>query len=87
MESSKRVFKVKVIPKSRQEKIEKIQPPDNDSRIGEWYLKLWVKEPAEKGKANSATIELLARYFNVPKKAISIKMGKGSRRKTVEITT
>lgn len=41
--------------------------------------------PAD-GEANEAVIEELAGYFDVPKSAVSIRSGHGSRRKIVEIT-
>lgn len=40
---------------------------------------------ATDGEANEAVIEELAGYFDVPKSAVSIRSGHGSRRKIVEI--
>lgn len=44
-----------------------------------------VRAPAREGKANEATIELLADYFSVPKSSVRIIRGQTSRRKLVEI--
>ena len=44
-----------------------------------------VKERAEKGKANKKLIEILSKYFNVPKQNIEIITGERSRNKIVEI--
>jgi uncharacterized protein (TIGR00251 family) len=45
-----------------------------------------VHAPAENGKANRALIELLARYFCVPKSAIRIIRGQFARKKLIEIS-
>jgi len=39
----------------------------------------------EKGKANKQLITLVSKYFNVPKSQISIKMGKTSTTKLIEL--
>lgn len=67
---------VKVKPKARQKKIEKI---DDDN------FKVWVKEPAEKGRANQAVLKTLAQHFNVNRSEISIISGQTSRKKVIEI--
>ena len=43
-----------------------------------------VKEPPERGRANQATVELLAEHFNAKVRIIS---GHKSRRKVVELIT
>ncbi|CAG1770206.1 hypothetical protein BAC2_00891 [uncultured bacterium] len=48
-------------------------------------LKLAVTEAPERGKANAAVVELLARELGVPKKHISIVHGETSQDKVVEI--
>lgn len=65
-----------VKPAARENKIEKI---DEDS------YKVWVKEPAEKGKSNRAIIKNLAEYFKVPSGRVRIVAGHTSRSKIVEI--
>lgn len=48
-------------------------------------LKMKCRAVPEKGKANAAVVELLANYFQVPKRAVIIVKGKTSSIKTVEI--
>jgi len=43
------------------------------------------RDAPEKGKANKAVIELLAKHFGVPKRDISIVFGKNIARKLVKI--
>lgn len=44
-----------------------------------------VSEPPTQGKANAAIIRALSQYFGVSPSRISIKMGKSSREKLIEI--
>ncbi len=44
-----------------------------------------VSAPAQDGKANLALIELLAKYFEVPKTMIKILRGHAARHKLIEI--
>lgn len=53
--------------------------------IGENSFRVLVKEPAERGEANAAVIELLADYFRLPANSISIKSGRTSSQKILEI--
>ncbi len=64
-------IEVKAKPGSKQEKIE----------FTEGRLTVFLKEPAEKGKANTALIKLLSRVFG----SASIVSGAKSRKKLVEI--
>lgn len=48
-------------------------------------LKVKVSAKAADGKANEATCQLIAKYFDVPKTAVKIIRGLASREKTVEI--
>lgn len=69
---------VKVLPGARQAKI-----------VG-WQgslLKVNVPAPPQKGQANAALIDLLARHFNLPKSRIKIISGHTSRIKRIEIDT
>lgn len=70
------IIRVKVIPQSSQNKI-----------IGfeEGILKIKCTATPEKGKANDAIITLLAKYYKVRKKNITILRGKTSSLKTIEI--
>lgn len=48
-------------------------------------LLVYVREPAVEGKANEAVVELLAKYFEVPKSHVQIISGHKSRQKIVSI--
>ncbi len=48
-------------------------------------LLAYVREPAVDGKANKALIKLLADYYGVPKRAVSIASGHTSRIKIIAI--
>jgi uncharacterized protein (TIGR00251 family) len=67
---------VKVKPKARQEKIEKID---------ETHYVVHTKNIPEKGRANEGVIDLLAQYFSISKSNIIITSGKTSRMKVVVI--
>lgn len=57
--------------------------------INSWrgeQLKLSVRAPAEKGKANLAVINLLAKQLSLPAQQIQIIHGKTSPQKVVEIS-
>ncbi|OGE85122.1 MAG: hypothetical protein A3J48_03035 [Candidatus Doudnabacteria bacterium RIFCSPHIGHO2_02_FULL_46_11] len=68
---------VKAKPAAGQEKIERI---DEDS------YKVWVKEPAEKGKSNRAIVKLLAKYFNISPSKVKILAGHTARSKIIEVS-
>jgi uncharacterized protein (TIGR00251 family) len=62
------------------------------SRIEDWhegtdnrYLKISIKEPPEKGKANKALISLLAKHYRVPKSSIILVRGHTTRDKIIDI--
>lgn len=48
-------------------------------------LVVYVREPAVDGKANTAVVKLLSKYFDVPKTGIRILKGQSGRSKLVEI--
>ena len=68
-------MELKVFPKSSQEKL----VVDGD------LIKAYVKAPPDKGKANKALVELLAREYKVPKSSIKIIKGQTGRNKVVEV--
>ncbi|MBM4447287.1 MAG: DUF167 domain-containing protein [Chloroflexi bacterium] len=68
--------RVKVVPNSKTDEV---------IREGGGFL-VRVKEPAKEGKANKAVIKLLADYFEVPQKQVTISSGFGSRDKVIEIS-
>ena len=47
---------------------------------------VYIREPAIKGRANRALIELLSKYLRVPKASISIARGHTSRFKVVDVS-
>lgn len=69
-------FFVKVKTKAREEKIEKID---------EHHFLVFVKEPPEKGKANSAVAKVIGNYFGVGSSRVNIVKGRASKEKIVEI--
>ena len=48
-------------------------------------LKIYLKSPAEGGKANKELVIILAKHFRVSASHIRIKSGLGSRKKTIVI--
>lgn len=70
------IVSVKVVPNAKE-----------DSVVGEveGVLKLRVMAPPDKGKANKAVLELLAKHFKIPKRSIFIKSGHTSRLKQIVI--
>ena len=66
----------KVIPKSSQNKIEKI----SDSEY-----KIWTTAPPTDGKANEAVLKILADFIGVSKSRIVIIAGKTAKTKIIEI--
>jgi uncharacterized protein (TIGR00251 family) len=69
------IISVKVKPNSKENRIE-----ENTGR-----LVAYLKAPAEKNKANTELIKLLAKHFSLPIAKIKIIKGKASRNKVVEI--
>ena len=67
---------VKVKPNAKMEKVEK---------LSETEFTASVKASPQDGKANLALIALLADYFHVPKKRISLLRGASSKQKWLEI--
>ncbi len=70
-------FDVLVTPRASREKIGPV--------VGD-RLKISVTAPPVDGEANAAIIACLAKALGVPKSAVSILRGDGSRRKTVRVT-
>ncbi len=68
---------LKVKPKSKIEKIEK---------INETHFMIAIKEPPEKGKANKAVIKKIAKYFKIKQLQVVIISGLLSKNKVLEIT-
>ncbi|MEK9166073.1 MAG: DUF167 domain-containing protein [Patescibacteria group bacterium] len=72
-----RQFNVKVIPNASKNEI---AAQDGD------FLKVKIKAPAQRGKANRELVKFLAQEFDVKKSAIDIIKGERGREKIVEIS-
>ncbi len=68
-------IRIKVVPGAKKEKI--IKEKD--------FIKVYVKEPAQRNKANKRLVELLSEYFGVKKTSVKILKGKFGREKLVLI--
>ena len=77
MSGSNAYLKIYVITGSKIDKIEKFN--------SEGLLKVRVKAKPVEGKANEAIIKLISKSLGIPTSKISIKTGKHSRNKTLEI--
>ena len=75
MNDSKKIFNVRVTPHAKQPKVVE----ENGQ------LRVYTNVAPEKGRANDSVIELLAKYFNVPKSQIKIVRGATARDKVIEI--
>jgi uncharacterized protein (TIGR00251 family) len=74
--------RIRLTPKSAKDQIVGIE---NDAN-GNPYLKVKVRAVPEKGKANIALINLLAKSLGLPKSSIEVISGHTSRAKTVLLT-
>lgn len=66
----------------------KVIPSSSKDCIAGWLqdtLKVKVKAPPEKGKANKAVVKVLEKYLDLPKSSINITSGTTSSRKVVNI--
>lgn len=61
-----------------------IEGPGQDA-AGQTYLKVRVRAVPEKGKANAAIEQLLAKALGLPRSAVSVEKGETQRIKTVRI--
>jgi uncharacterized protein (TIGR00251 family) len=71
------ILKVKVSPGAKRNQVKGVDAG---------ALKVAVTAPPEKGKANEAVVELLADYFGLPRREVSILHGHTSRSKVVMLT-
>ncbi len=67
------MIRIKVHPNSSKEEIKK---------ISDGNFEVWIKEKAEKNKANIELIKILKKYF---KKSVKIKSGFSSREKIIDV--
>ncbi len=71
-----KTIRIKVKPNSRLSELE-------EADDGSWLARL--KSPPTDGKANEELLTLIARSFNRPKSAVSLKSGASGRIKLVQI--
>ena len=57
-----------------------------EDAAGQTFLKVRVRSVAEKGKANAAIEQVIARALGLPKSAVSVEKGETQRIKTVRIS-
>jgi uncharacterized protein len=67
---------IQVKPQARKQSI---------TKISEQEYQIAVQAAPVAGKANEAVVELLAKYFPVPKSSVKVLRGQSSRKKLVEI--
>ena len=72
------VLKVRLTPKSSQDRVDGSAPLD-----AETVLKARVRAVPEKGKANTALLKLIAGWLGVPTSSVSLRAGGKSRLKSV----
>ncbi len=72
-------IRVRLTPRGGRDEIEGWMEDGDGKRL----LKARVSAPADKGKANQALIELLAREWRIPKTSITLSRGGTSRVKTL----
>jgi uncharacterized protein YggU (UPF0235/DUF167 family) len=68
--------------------IVRVTPGARDSAVTGWQgdvLRLRVREKAQKGRANEAVAQLLAKSLGVPASAVVLKRGATSREKLFEV--
>ncbi|MDE2717448.1 MAG: DUF167 domain-containing protein [Chloroflexota bacterium] len=65
----------------------RVQPKASRNRIvtKDGIIKIYVTAAPEKGRANSAVVEMIARRLEVPKRAVSIVSGENSRAKLLAV--
>lgn len=74
-------LRIKVIPKSAQNEIIEIL----DDESGEQTVKIRIKAPPEKGKANAELIKFLSKELKIAKSQITIISGKSEQLKLLKI--
>ena len=76
MNTNKKIIQVKVTPKSKKPRVEKVK---------EDFYKVFVKAPPEKGKANQEVLERLAVEFNTNISNLEIITGHTCKHKMIAI--
>ncbi len=73
---------LRVIPKASRNRIDGLESGTD----GKAYLKVRVTAAPERGKANSAVVKMLAKYWGQPKGQIKVIAGATARNKVVEVS-
>lgn len=82
-------IKIRVVTGAKKERILKVR--EHLSRASEatrgnaYHYKVYVSQPPEGGRANTAVIKLLAEHFKISKSQIEIIKGLKSKEKTIMI--
>tara|TARA_R110002074_G_scaffold72375_13_gene166836 strand:+ start:2334 stop:2639 length:306 start_codon:yes stop_codon:yes gene_type:complete len=74
-------LQLRVTPKSATARIGDI----GEDAAGRRFLRVYVREVPDKGKANDAVIKLLAKSWGLPKSGFAIRSGASERNKTISI--
>jgi uncharacterized protein len=72
---------VRVQPKASKDAVEGVV----EDAAGQRYLKVRVRAPPDRGKANAAVEALVAEALGLPKSAVSVEKGETQRIKTMRI--
>lgn len=75
------LLSIRVTPNANKNAIETFTKPSE----GQPVLKIKTTAQPEKGKANASTAKQLAKYFDIPKSAVTIISGLKDRNKTIAI--
>jgi len=79
---------VRVKPSAKTETVERVGQPSlgfEEARSDMVEYKVSVKEPPVGGKANEATVKVLAKYFDVAPSLVRLVSGASAKRKVFEI--
>ncbi len=63
-------------PSARENRVERIDPT---------HFKIWVKEPPDEGRANTAVLRELAGFLGVPKSSLELVSGHKSKQKVFSL--
>ena len=74
-------FAVRLNPRGGRDAVEGWQKDSSGRKI----LRARVRAPADKGEANAALVELLAKWLDVPRASIAIMRGKKARLKLLSV--
>lgn len=82
-------LRIKITPRARVSEVTSLQDDETSSSLRlfqEKILKISLKEPPEKGRANAALLKLLSRTWKIPKTSLHLMTGETSSLKVLLIT-